>query len=62
MRAGAVQPREEKVVGTSYSSLPDLKGTYRKYEENIFSRAYCDRTRGNGFKLREGRNFLPQGW
>jgi len=32
-----------------------LKGAYRKDGENIFSRACCDRTRGNGFKLREGR-------
>ena len=27
----------------------------RKDEENIFSRACCDRARTNGFKLREGR-------
>jgi len=26
-----------------------------KDEENIFSRACCDKTRSNGFKLREGR-------
>jgi len=32
-----------------------LKGAYRKDGENIFSRAYCDRTRNNGFKLKEGR-------
>jgi len=43
-----------------------LKGAYRKDGENIFSRASCDRTGSNGFKLREGRfrqiygrNFLP---
>jgi len=30
-----------------------LKGAYRKDGENIFSRACCDRTRSNGFKLRE---------
>jgi len=29
--------------------------SYRKDGENIFSRACCDRTRSNGFKLREGR-------
>jgi len=28
---------------------------YRKDGENIFSRACCDRTRSNGFKLRKGR-------
>jgi len=32
-----------------------LKGACRKDEENLFSRACCDRTRSNGFKLREGR-------
>jgi len=32
-----------------------LKGAYRKAGENIFRKACCDRTRSNGFKLREGR-------
>jgi len=32
-----------------------FQGAYRKDGENIFSRACCDRTRSNGFKLREGR-------
>jgi len=32
-----------------------LKGAYRKDGENLFSKACCDRTRNNGFKLREGR-------
>jgi len=31
-----------------------LKGAYRKDGENISSRACCDRTRSNGFKLRDG--------
>jgi len=32
-----------------------LNGACRKDGENIFSRACCDRTRSNGFKLSEGR-------
>ena len=32
-----------------------LKGPYKKDGDNLFSRACCDRTRGDGFKLREGR-------
>jgi len=32
-----------------------LKGACRKEEDNLFSRACCDRTRTNGFKVREGR-------
>ena len=55
-RVGAVQPGEEKAAGRPYSSLPvPERGPYRKDGENIFSRACCDRTRSNGFKLREGR-------
>jgi len=32
-----------------------LKGAYKKCRDNLFSRACCNRTRGNGFKLREPR-------
>ena len=32
-----------------------LKGAYRKACEGLFTRVYSDRTRGNGFKLKEGR-------
>jgi len=30
-----------------------LKGAYRKGGENLFNKACCNRTRSNGFKLRE---------
>jgi len=29
-----------------------LKGAYKKDGDKVFSRFYCDRTRGNSFKLR----------
>ncbi|GAB0206455.1 mitochondrial enolase superfamily member 1 [Grus japonensis] len=32
-----------------------LKGAYKKDGEGLFTRASSDRTRGNGFKLKEGR-------
>jgi len=32
-----------------------LKGAYKKDGDKRFSRACCNRTRGNGFKLEEGR-------
>ncbi|KAK4812334.1 hypothetical protein QYF61_017111 [Mycteria americana] len=32
-----------------------LKGAYKKDGDRLFSRACSDRTRGNGFKLKEGR-------
>lgn len=31
-----------------------LKGAYRKHGERLFTRATCDSTKGNGFKLKEG--------
>jgi len=32
-----------------------LKGACKKDGDNLFSKACCNRTRSNGFKLREGR-------
>jgi len=32
-----------------------LKGAYKKDRDKLFSRARCNRTRGNDFKLKEGR-------
>jgi len=32
-----------------------LKGAYKKDGEGLFTRAWSDGTRGNGFKLKEGR-------
>jgi len=41
--------------GEPYCGLSVPEGAYRKDGQNIFSRACCNRTRSNGFKLREGR-------
>ena len=32
-----------------------MEGAYRKDSDRVFRRICCDRTRSNGFKLREGR-------
>jgi len=37
------------------SAFQYLKGTYKKAGELLFVRACSDRTRGNSFKLKEGR-------
>jgi len=36
-------------------SCPHLKGAYKKDGDRLFSRACCDKARGNGSKLKEGR-------
>ena len=59
-RVGAVKPGEEKAVGRHYSSLSVPERAYRKDGENIFSRACCDKTRSNGFKLRKSRFRLEE--
>jgi len=45
---------KRRLGGDLIAAFQYLKRTYRKVEENIFSRACWDRTRSNGFKLREG--------
>ena len=44
-----------RLQGDIIAAFQYLKGAYRKDGEKIFSRACCGRTRGNGFKLREGK-------
>jgi len=39
-----------KIIAFSY-----LKGSCRKEGDRLFIRICCDRTKGNGFKLKEGR-------
>ena len=45
----------EKTLRKPYSSLPVPEGAYKKAGEGLFIRAGSGRTRGNGFKLEEGR-------
>ena len=53
--AGAVQPGDEKRRGDLIATFQYLKGSYRKEQDSLFSRVRGDGTRGNGFKLKEGR-------
>ena len=55
-RAGAVQPGEERALGRPESS-PSVSegGGYKKEGDRLFIRVYHDRTRGNSFKVKEGR-------
>jgi len=49
------QPGEEQTPGRPYRGLPVLKRACKKAGEGPFAGAYSDRTRGDGFKLKEGR-------
>jgi len=53
-RSGVVQPGEEKAPMWPDSSLSVSKGELQK-RDRLFSRVCGDRTRRNGFKLKEGR-------
>jgi len=46
---GLLQPGKEKARGKRESGISVSKG------DRLFSRICCDRKRGNGFKLKEGR-------
>jgi len=41
--------------GDLMANFQCLKGAYKKAGEGLFTRAFSDRTRGNDFKLKEGR-------
>ena len=52
---GLFSVEKRRLRGDLIAAFQYLKGAYRKEGENIFNRACCNRTRSNGFKLREGR-------
>jgi len=52
---GLFSLEKRRLQGDLIAAIQYLKVAYRKDGENIFSKACCDRTRSNGFKLMEGR-------
>ncbi|KAK4829869.1 hypothetical protein QYF61_007261 [Mycteria americana] len=55
-RVGVIQPGEERRLWQDLiAAFQYFKGSYKKDGDKLFSRACSNRTRGNGFKLEEGR-------
>jgi len=52
---GLLSLEKRRLWGDLVAALKYLKGAYRKDGDNLISKACSDRTRSNGFKLREGR-------
>ncbi|KAK4821670.1 hypothetical protein QYF61_027138 [Mycteria americana] len=52
---GLFSLEKRRLWGDLITAFQYLKGAYKKDGDRLFSRACCDRTRGNGFKWKEGR-------
>jgi len=52
---GLFNLEKRRLQGDLIADFQYLEGAYKKDEDRLFIRACCNRTRGNGFKLKEGR-------
>jgi len=52
---GLFSPEKRRLCGDLILAFQYLNGAYKKDGDKFFSRAHCNRTRGNIFKLRKGR-------
>ena len=50
-----MKQEKRRLWGDLIAAFQYLKGGYKKEAERLFSRVCCDKTKGNGFKVKEGR-------
>ena len=55
MELGLFSLEKRRLQGDLTAAFQCLKGAYRKAGEGLCGREWSDRTKGNGFKLKEGR-------
>ena len=59
---GLFSLEERRLWGDLIAAFQDLKGAYKQRGSQFFTRLDYGRTRGNGFKLKEGRFGLDISW
>jgi len=52
---GLFSLEKRRLQGDLISTFQYLEAAYKQDGDRLFSRTCCNRTRGNGFKLKEGR-------
>jgi len=53
--SGLFSLQKRRLWGDLIAAFQYIKGAYKKDGNKLFGKACCDKTRGNGFKLKEDR-------